>query len=280
MNKTIERQIVKIYNEVYKKVFTQQNLHQLANNNRTTAQSQLLTIASSQAYDEFAKLFALELAKKGLRGQTGVWRKYYEAARAAHYIALPATYNEFELHNLSMAVQHNYKMIKSIPTYMMEIFNHKYTSALIEEVAKGTTSRGSFAKLLAKHGHKQAKLIARTETAKLQTEITRTRATNLGSVAYIWRSSKDRRTRPSHKEMDGVIVFWRPDSQKPLRDNMRGDAGEFPNCRCDAEPIVDIDDIVNSRYKVYDYRTDKITSMSKGAVVEALENGELSTKTF
>lgn len=280
MNKAIERQINQIYNEVYKKVFTPHNTSLLASGNRTNIAQQLVAISSSAQYQKFATLFAAELAKKGLRGQKGVWRKYYEAAKAAHYIALPQTYNAYELQNLSRAVQHNFEMIKSIPQKMMEVLQHKYTSALIEEVAKGTTSRGSFAKLLAKHGHNQAKLIARTETAKLQTEITRTRATNLGSVAYRWVSSKDRRTRPSHRAMDGVIVFWRPDLQKPLLDNMRGDAGEFPNCRCDAEPIIDIDDLKIQVYKVYNYHTDKVVTMSRRSLVEALQAGELSTNKF
>lgn len=278
INNSIERQINKIYMEVYKKVFTSGDLYKLSQNNRIDIAQKLVQISSTEKFNKFAKLFSIELAKKGLRGQKGIWRKYYEAAKAAHYIALPQTYNAYELQNLSRAVQHNFEMIKSIPQRMMEILQHKYTSALIEEVAKGTTSRGSFAKLLAKHGHNQAKLIARTETAKLQTEITRSRSTNLGSVAYKWISSKDKRTRPSHRAMDGVIVFWREDLQKPLLDNMRGDAGEFPNCRCDAEPIVDIDDLRIQTYKVYNYHTDKIVTMSHRSLVEALKAGKLSTK--
>ena len=280
MNKSIEREINQIYKEVYKKVFTSYNLSQLRNKARIPIAQKLMLLENSKKYEEFAKKFSLELAKKGLRGQKGIWRKYYEAAKQAHYVALPTSFNEFEMRNLSRAVKHNFEMIKSIPKRMMEILQHKYTSTLIEEVAKGTISRGSFAKLLAKHGNNQAKLIARTETAKLQTEISRSRATNLGSVAYIWISSKDKRTRPSHREMDRVIVFWRDDAQKPLRDNMRGDAGEFPNCRCDAEPIIDIEDIKIGNHKVYDYRTDKIITMSRRALVEALEYGELSTKKY
>lgn len=278
MNKSIERNIQKIYNEVYKKVFTKYNLYELSQNNRILPEQKLMLLQSSKAYDEFAKKFSVELAKQGLRGQKGIWRKYYEAAKQAHYIFLPKTFEEFELKHLSEAVKHNYEMIKSIPKRMMEILNHKYTSTLIEEVAKGTLPRGSFANLLAKHGHNQAKLIARTETAKLQTEITRSRSLSVGAIAYIWRSSKDKRTRPSHREMDGVIIFWRPENQKPLRDKMRGDAGEFPNCRCDAEPIVDIDDITLSNYKVYNYYTDKIITMRKRDVIESLEKGELSIK--
>ena len=46
--------------------------------------------------------------------------------------------------------------------------------------------------------------------------------------------------------MNGVIVFWRPDNQKPLLDKMRGNAGEFPNCRCTPLPILDENDITES----------------------------------
>ena len=275
MNKSIERQINKIYNEVYKKVFNRNNTTMLANGSRLPAQQALVLLQSSEKYDKFAQEFAKELAKQGMRGKKGLWRKYYEAARKAHYVGLPATFTEFEYQTFSNAVRHNFNMIKSVPTRMMEILNHKYTSTLIEEVAKGNLSRGSFKKMLEKHGHKQAGVIARTETAKLQTAITRTRAENVGSVAYTWISSKDKRTRPSHRMMDKVIVFWRPDGEKPLLDNMRGDAGEFPNCRCDAQPIVDIDEITQSRYKVYDYTKEQIVSMSKKEVIDAINNGGL-----
>lgn len=275
MNKSIERRINQIYNEVYKKVFNKKNLKALSNDSRIDIIYGLSKLESSNTYNEFAKKFAKELAKKGLANQRGVWRKYYEAARKSHYVALPLTYKEFEFKTLSIAIQHNFAMIKSIPQRMIEILNHKYTSTLIEEVAKGSIARGSFAKLLAKHGHKQAKLIARTEAAKLQTAITESRAMSIGSVAYTWISSKDRRTRPSHREMNGVIVFWRPTEQKPLLDNMRGNAGEFPNCRCDAQPIVDIDEITKSSYKVYDYNTNKIITMTKHKLIESLQKNEL-----
>lgn len=275
MNKQIEKQIRDIYNKVYKEVFTKTNTDLLANGSRMDIEQNLNKLNSSKKYEEFAKKFAYELAKKGITHNKGLWRKYYEAAKKAHHIALPATYKDFQFNVLSKAVKHNFNMIKTIPSRMIEILNHKYTSALIEEVAKGTKSRGSFARLLASHGHKQAKLIARTETAKLQTAITKTRAIDVGAITYTWLSSHDRRTRPSHREMNNVIVFWRPDSQKPLLDNMRGDAGEFPNCRCDAQPNVDIDDFTSARYKVYNYHRDKIEWMSKTDLITAIEKGEL-----
>ena len=275
MNKAVERQINQIYNEIYKKVFNKTNTIMLANGSRLNIQQALATLQGSDKYNEFATKFAQVLAKKGLNRERGLWRKYYNAAKAAHYVALPQTYKEFEMQSYSNAVKHNFNMIKSIPNRMMEILNHKYTSALIEEVAKGTTSRGSFQKLLAKHGHKQAKLIARTETAKLQTAITEQRSINVGAITYTWLSSNDRRTRPSHRAMNGVIVFWRPDLEKPLLDGMRGNAGELPNCRCDAQPNVDINDFTKPIYKVYDYRKDKIVNMSRKLLIEAINNGHL-----
>lgn len=275
MNKAVERQINQIYNEIYKKVFNKTNTIMLANGSRLNIQQALAKLQGSDKYDEFATKFAQILAKKGLNQQRGLWRKYYNAAKAAHYVALPQTYKEFEMQSYSNAVKHNFNMIKSIPDRMMEILNHKYTSTLIEEVAKGTTTRGSFQRLLAKHGHKQAKLIARTETAKLQTAITQQRAIDVGAITYTWLSSNDRRTRPSHRAMNGVIVFWRPDLEKPLLDGMRGNAGEFPNCRCDAQPNVDINDFTKPMYKVYDYRKDKIVNMSRKLLIEAINNGQL-----
>lgn len=275
MNKRIEKQINAIYQKVYKSVFTKESTDMLMKGSRASIETKLVTLQSSEKYDEFARKFAKELAKYGLSTKRGVWRKYYQAAKSAGIIALPATYKDFELSVLSHTVKHNFEMIKSIPSKMLEILNHKYTSALIEEVAKGALPRGSFASMLAKHGVNQSKLIARTETAKLQTAITKTRSVSVGANTYTWLSSNDKRTRPSHKAMNGVVVFWRPDSQKPLLDNMRGDAGEFPNCRCDAQPNVDIDDFTASRYKVYNYHTDKVEWMSKTDLINAIQKGEL-----
>lgn len=274
-NLQVERQIKQIYNKVYNEVFNKTSTNKLMNGSRDNIEQNLIKLVSSEKYNEFAKKFSIELAKKGLTKERGVWRKYYEAAKKAHYIALPPTYKEFEFGILTKTIQHNFNMIKSIPTRMMEVLNHKYTSALIEEVAKGALPRGSFAKMLAKHGNNQAKLIARTEASKLQTEITRQRSIDVGAIAYEWISSNDKRTRPSHREMNHVIVFWRPEYQQPLRDNMRGDAGCFPNCRCDPQPIVDIEDLTNSRYRVYNYHNDKIEWRTKNEIKKAILNGEL-----
>lgn len=270
-----ERLIAQIYANVYKQVFTTSRTRSLLRGNRNPALNALTALDMLKKYDEFAQKFSVELAKKGLRGQKGVWRKYFDAAKKAGHVGLTKTWTQFEADVMTKAIEYNFKMIKSIPERMKEILHHKYTSELIEEVAKGNLPRGSFQRLLASHGNKQAKVIARTEAAKLQTAVLRNRATQLDSVAYIWLASNDKRTRPSHKAMNGVVVFWRPDNEKPLLDNMQGDAGEFPNCRCSPQPIVDIDDLLDSYYKVYDYHSHKIIRMSKKQLITALNAGQL-----
>lgn len=275
MNKRIERQIKQIYTTVFKQLYTIKNISALSAGSKVEILEAASLLESSAKYKRFAKKYAIALAKAGLSTKRGVWRQYFLAAKRLHYVALPKTFTEYEAKVMSRAIKENFTMIKSIPRRTLTLLEHRYTSTLIEEVAKGVLSRGSFKKELEKHGHKNAGVIARTETAKLQTTIVESRATEIGSIAYSWLSSNDRRTRPSHKEMNSVIVFWREDAQKPLIDKMRGNAGEFPNCRCSPQPIVDFDDLTSSTYKVYDYRSDKIITLIKRDLILALQRGFL-----
>lgn len=274
MNKSTEKLINQIYNAIYNKVFTKTATNALSKNSRTQIQQNVVKLLSSKKFNQFASLFSKELAKRGLRGTKGLWRKYYETARKHNIVGIAKTFNEFEANVMKEAIQNNFTMIKSIPERTLEILNHKYTSTLIEEVAKGSLPRGSFRKLLSVHAGKQANVIARTETAKLQTVITQQRSTDLGSVAYVWLSSNDKRTRPSHRMMNGVIVFWK--FNKPLLDKMRGHAGEFPNCRCSPLPIFDEDDLQKAYYKVYNYHADTIVNMSKKELIESLTQGYIA----
>lgn len=276
MNKRTEQQIEKIYKAVFKKIFNNRNLKQALHGNTVVIANNIEMLIQSDAYDRFCKEFSKKLAAAGLNKSRGIWRKYFEAAKRLHNIALPHTYKEFEKEMLKKAIVHNFKMIKSIPRHVFRVYEQKDISTLIKQVAENKVGRGTFVKQLREHGYKNAKLIARTESAKLQTAIDRNTSTELGSKAYIWQSSQDKRTRPSHKEMNNVVVFWRDnDMEKPLRDGMRGDAGEFPNCRCNPKAILDESDLTQNNYKVYNYKTDTIITMGKNKLIEAINNGGL-----
>lgn len=82
----------------------------------------------------------------------------------------------------------------------------------------------------------RATLIARTEIAKANAAITQARAEYVGATHYIWRTAEDGDVRESHAKMDGSV--HRFDQPPTLEDGMTGNPGEFPNCRCFAEPII------------------------------------------
>lgn len=82
----------------------------------------------------------------------------------------------------------------------------------------------------------RATLIARTETAKASSLLTQTRAVHIGSDGYTWRTVKDGDVRKSHKKMEGKFVRW--DSPPEVEPGKYYHAGQFPNCRCFAEPMI------------------------------------------
>ncbi len=86
----------------------------------------------------------------------------------------------------------------------------------------------------------RALMIARTETARANAAINQARATSAGSGQYRWHNSGDAAVRDSHRvyegrALQGRIFDW--DDPPTLSDGMTGNPGEFPNCRCFAEPI-------------------------------------------
>jgi SPP1 gp7 family putative phage head morphogenesis protein len=83
----------------------------------------------------------------------------------------------------------------------------------------------------------RARLIARTEVSRAQSNLTQARAMFAGSQGYIWRTSKDGDVRDTHRAMEGKYVPW----NKPPKTDKNLDpyhAGCGPNCRCWAEPVL------------------------------------------
>lgn len=81
----------------------------------------------------------------------------------------------------------------------------------------------------------RAKLIARDQTAKMNSSFNRVRQTDVGIEQYEWQTAGDERVRDSHAEKDGQIFSW----DSPPEDT--GHPGEDIQCRCVAIPFFDLD---------------------------------------
>jgi SPP1 gp7 family putative phage head morphogenesis protein len=126
------------------------------------------------------------------------------------------------------------ELIASLPRDAAERVHRLTTEAITKgtrasEIAKEIMASGDVSK-------SRAMLIARTEVSRTASALTIARAKYIGATHYTWETSNDSDVRLSHKDMKGkVIDFDKP----PTVDGMTGHAGEFPNCRCFINPILD-----------------------------------------
>ena len=81
--------------------------------------------------------------------------------------------------------------------------------------------------------HRRAKLIARDQTQKLNSSLTKLRQQQVGVEEYEWQTSLDERVRPTHRANEGKIFRW--DSPPPIT----GHPGHDINCRCTAIAVLD-----------------------------------------
>ena len=125
------------------------------------------------------------------------------------------------------------ELITSLPLQAAErvhdlVTTATYSGRRAEQIAQEILRTGAVTE-------SRARLIARTEVSRAQSNLTEARARYVGSDGYIWRTSKDGGVRDSHKEMEGKYVRW---GSPPTLDGLVGHAGCLPNCRCWAEPVI------------------------------------------
>lgn len=124
-------------------------------------------------------------------------------------------------------------LITSLPRHMAERVQKAALAAMqsgrrASDLSKAIESATSVEKW-------RARLIARTEIAKANATLTRARAEAVGVTHYIWKTVGDSHVRWAHEIMDDEICTF---GEPPY---IEGEGyhhpGEFPNCRCWAEPI-------------------------------------------
>jgi SPP1 gp7 family putative phage head morphogenesis protein len=189
----------------------------------------------------------------------------------AFQVAIPSLIKEKKIYEPYMKkFNENMSLINDLPEYV--------SGKLKEAYEKGQGLRGTeIEEFIEKNMKSRAKLIVRTESAKINAALTETRAKSFGINAYIWSTSSDIRVRESHKMMNGSLVFW---DDAPILDNMQGHAGEFPNCRCISLPVFELDDI-QFPIKVAEHLNieSKYIKGSKGKYETSIKFGSLKSYT-
>ena len=144
-------------------------------------------------------------------------------------------------------VMENVLLIKTLPNDVAQ----KVVNDIAENALKGARAE-SIEKIIRdktdQHSRASARLIARTETAKTMSALTKARCEQLGLRWYIWRTALDgTRVRLSHRIMEGVLVNW---NNPPAPEELVGEksvghyhAGNIWNCRCYSEPVLELEDI-------------------------------------
>lgn len=135
----------------------------------------------------------------------------------------------------------NAQLIQSIPQrYLEQVAQTAQTM-----VRQGRSLKQFKEYLVREYGlaDSRAKLIARTEVAKLNGQISKARQEALGIPEYTWLTAADERVRASHRALQGKICRWddpsvyRNDGETKWRPRSGiggyiGDPGEDFQCRC------------------------------------------------
>ena len=162
-------------------------------------------------------------------------------------------------------IKENAKYIKSVPESVREDLTRHVQSEAFQG-SRTAYKTDDFKKMVGEMSNKHAKMISRTESAKAMSALTQARAEYTGHDWYIWHTSEDVRVRPSHKKMDKVLCRF---SEPPAPEELIGErstlghynAGNCPNCRCYAEPVISWEDDITFPCKVY--ANGAIQTMSK-----------------
>lgn len=101
-------------------------------------------------------------------------------------------------------------------------------------VASGTRAETVAGEIAARFdvSERHARLVARDQIGKLNSQITEARHAELGIKSFIWRSMRDARVRPRHVTLDGQQFQY----DKPPAEGL---PGRPVCCRCVPEPVFD-----------------------------------------
>lgn len=242
-------------------------------NDKDKYMQMMLNFQNSEQYNNYINSAVRRMVTPLEIGNQRTWR---EAAKKATkgkflYSLLMEELQKSSNRAIQNQMIENVSLIKTLPEDVAE----KVVHDIAENALKGKRAKSIESIIRDKtreHARASARLIARTETAKVQSALTKARSEELGLKWYAWRTALDgNRVRKSHRLMEGVLVSW---NDPPSPEELAGEknvghyhAGNIWNCRCYSEPLIEIDD-VSWPHKVY-YQG-KIQSMSKSKFAEIM----------
>lgn len=150
---------------------------------------------------------------------------------------------------------------------------------------KNRLERAVMGELPDKYKHR-AELIARTESAKLNSSINRETYKNIGVEYYVWMTTIDGRERESHAAMNGLIcsvsdpeVYFEENPDDPMHPIERKRTGEMVHyhpgedfqCRCS---MVAWDPFINGKYEVKELPEEEPEEKDPTALEQARQKAE------
>lgn len=135
------------------------------------------------------------------------------------------------LDQMKLFSSQNAELIESIPEE--ELFQ---ISGIVERgFQQGSRFETVAEDLIKRFGitRRRARLIARDQTTKLNSSLTKLRQQEAGVTHYKWITAGDERVRPTHRANADKIFAWDDPPEKT------GHPGSDVNCRCVASPILD-----------------------------------------
>ena len=133
---------------------------------------------------------------------------------------------------LNKHVDANVELIKSIP----EQYLQKVKDKVMANVQRGQRFESIVADIqkLGDVTESRARLIARDQTSKMNGAFNEARQRAIGINKYVWVTSNDERVREEHAANEGEIFSWDNPPET-------GHPGEDYQCRCVAQPYIDLD---------------------------------------
>lgn len=195
--------------------------------------SSLLQYTKKQLYDSFKDIVSVRVAAPSL---------------GVNVFSNPLLDKDIDL-MLKSWVSTNVTLIKSIQTDLLDqvgvIIESGYRSGLsIPTITEQLKTKFNISK-------NRARLIARTETAKLHSNYIQHEHEQLGITQYVWLTTHDERTRASHRVLDNKVCQW--DNALTYRDLETGilkrkssiggvplQVGQDFQCRCSLAAIVNL----------------------------------------